>query len=102
VFEEKAGLVPIDILRDGSAVTGARLTSPQPFSLGAEISLALIASACGIAVDDVETKNHRPLIASCGTPFILAELKSHAALQAAAASADLFAVRWQCIRRSAS
>ena len=90
VFEEKAGLVPVDILRDGNIVTGARLTAPQPFSLGAEISAELIASACGIAIDDVEIKNHRPVIASCGTPFILAELKSTAALQTAIADADVF------------
>ena len=30
VFEEKAGLVPIEILRDGASVVGARLASPQP------------------------------------------------------------------------
>ena len=90
VFEEKAGLVPIDVLRDGGIVTGARLTAPQPFSLGAEIAAELIASACGLAIDDIETENHRPVIASCGTPFILAELRSTAALQAAAADADVF------------
>jgi trans-2,3-dihydro-3-hydroxyanthranilate isomerase len=90
VFEEQAGLVPIDILRDGSTVTRTRLTSPQPLSLGAEIPVALIASACGIAVDDIETRNHRPVIASCGTPFILAELKSTAALQTAVADTDVF------------
>src|SRR6266481_5706684 len=30
IFEEKAGLVPIEILRDGATVVGARLASPQP------------------------------------------------------------------------
>jgi trans-2,3-dihydro-3-hydroxyanthranilate isomerase len=90
VFEEKAGLVPVDILRDGDTVTSTRLTSPRPLSVGAEIPVELIASACGIAVDDIETKNHRPVIASCGTPFILAELKSAAALQAAIADTDVF------------
>src|SRR3954451_16459468 len=34
IFEENAGLVPIDILRTGGTVTGARLASPQPLSLG--------------------------------------------------------------------
>ncbi|CAN5226734.1 PhzF family phenazine biosynthesis protein [soil metagenome] len=90
VFEEKAGLVPIDILRDGDTVTGARLASPQRLGLGAEIPAELIAAACGIAVDDIETKNHRPVIASCGAAFILAELKTTAALQAAIAHADVF------------
>jgi len=90
IFEEKAGLVPIDILRDGPTVVGARLASPQPLSVGAEIAGELVASACGISLTDIETINHRPCIASCGAPFILAELKSRAALAAAAARSDVF------------
>jgi trans-2,3-dihydro-3-hydroxyanthranilate isomerase len=89
-FEEKAGLVPISLLKDAGAVTGARLVSPQLLTLGAEIPAELIASACGLAVDDVEIRNHAPIIASCGTPFILAELKDRARLAAAAARSDVF------------
>jgi len=59
-------------------------------TLGAEIPAELIASACGLAVDDVEIRNHAPIIASCGTPFILAELKDRARLAAAAARSDVF------------
>src|SRR3954463_12920673 len=60
LFEEKAGLVAIPLLHDGAAVVGARLASPQPLTVGAEIAVELIASACGVAVDAIETKNHRP------------------------------------------
>ncbi len=90
IFEEKAGLVPIEILRDGATVVGARLASPQPLSVGAEIAIELVASACGISRDDIEIANHRPCIASCGAPFILAELKSRAALAAASPNSDVF------------
>jgi trans-2,3-dihydro-3-hydroxyanthranilate isomerase len=90
IFEEKAGLVPIEILRDGATVVGARLASPQPLSVGAEIAGELVASACGISPADIEFANHRPCIASCGAPFILAELKTRAALAAATARADVF------------
>jgi trans-2,3-dihydro-3-hydroxyanthranilate isomerase len=90
IFEEKAGLVPIEILRDGATVVGARLASPQALSLGAEITTDLVASACGISRDDIETANHRPCIASCGAPFILAELKSRTALAAASPNGDVF------------
>ena len=38
IFEEKAGLVPVEILQDGATVVGARLASPQPLSVGAEIA----------------------------------------------------------------
>jgi trans-2,3-dihydro-3-hydroxyanthranilate isomerase len=90
VFEEKAGLVPISLLKEGSVVTGARLASPQRLSVGTHISPELIASACSLSVDDIETSSHRPCIASCGTPFILAELKGRERLAAAAARSDVF------------
>ena len=90
VFEEKAGLVPISLLKEGAVVTGARLASPQLLTIGAEISTELIASACTLSVDDLETRNHPPLIASCGVPFIVAELKDRARLAAAAARSDVF------------
>ena len=89
-FEEKAGLVPISILKEGSTVTGARLASPQRLSVGADVSPELIASACSLSVDDIETKNHRPCIASCGAPFIIAELKGRERLAAATARSDIF------------
>ncbi|THD67198.1 MAG: PhzF family phenazine biosynthesis protein [Bradyrhizobium sp.] len=90
VFEEKAGLVPIEILRDGTTVVGARLASPQPLSVGAEVPAELIASACGVPLADIANAGHRPCIASCGAPFILAELKSRAALAAASPNGDVF------------
>ena len=90
IFEEKAGLVPIEFLRDGASVVGARLASPQPLSIGAEIAGELVASACGLSPADIEIANHRPCIASCGAPFILAELKTRTALAAATARTDVF------------
>jgi trans-2,3-dihydro-3-hydroxyanthranilate isomerase len=90
VFEEKAGLVPISILKDGSTVRGARLASPQRLSIGAAVSAELIASACSLSVDDIETKNHQPCIASCGAPFIIAELKGRERLAGATARSDVF------------
>ncbi|WP_298255428.1 PhzF family phenazine biosynthesis protein [Bradyrhizobium sp.] len=89
-FEEKAGLVPIAIHREGPTVTGARLASPQRLSVGAEISPELIASACSLSVNDIETRNHRPCIASCGAPFILAEVKGREKLAEATARSDVF------------
>src|ERR1700753_1266085 len=90
VFEEKAGLVPISILRDGDTVIGARVASPQRLTVGAEISPELIASACSLSVDDIEVKNHVPCIASCGAPFIIAELKGREKLAASTPRADVY------------
>src|SRR5690349_4683774 len=33
-FEENAGLVVVELFRDGTEVTGAAITAPQPLSLG--------------------------------------------------------------------
>jgi trans-2,3-dihydro-3-hydroxyanthranilate isomerase len=90
IFEEKAGLVPIEILREGAVVVGSKLASPQPLSVEAEVAGELVASACGISLADIETIHHRPRIASCGAPFILAELKSRTALIGASPNGDVF------------
>jgi trans-2,3-dihydro-3-hydroxyanthranilate isomerase len=90
LFEEKAGVVPISLLKEGAVVTGARLASPQLLTLGSEIPAEVIASACSLSVDDLETRNHPPRIASCGVPFILAELKDRPRLAAAIARSDVF------------
>jgi trans-2,3-dihydro-3-hydroxyanthranilate isomerase len=90
VFEEKAGLVPIDILRDGATAVGSKVAAPQPLAVGAEVASELVASACGIALADIQTVHHRPCIASCGAPFILAELKSRTALIGASPNSDVF------------
>jgi len=91
LFEEKAGLVPITLLHgDGGAISGARLASPQQLSVGADIPVELVASACSLAPDDILTAHHHPCIASCGAAFILAELKNREALARAAARTDIF------------
>jgi trans-2,3-dihydro-3-hydroxyanthranilate isomerase len=90
VFEEKAGLVPIEILRDGTTAVGSKVAAPQALAVGAEVAGELVASACGISLADIETAHHRPCIASCGAPFILAELKSRTALLGANPNADVF------------
>jgi trans-2,3-dihydro-3-hydroxyanthranilate isomerase len=77
-------------LREGAVVVGSKLASPQPLAVGAEVAGELVASACGISLDDIESIHHRPRIASCGAPFILAELKSRTALIGASPNSDVF------------
>jgi trans-2,3-dihydro-3-hydroxyanthranilate isomerase len=91
IFEERAGLVPLDLLRKGGSVVGARLTAPQPLTRGRDIAADIIAAACGLAASDIATNNHIPCIASCGTPFILAELRTRRALEAAQPRSEIFA-----------
>jgi trans-2,3-dihydro-3-hydroxyanthranilate isomerase len=91
IFEEKAGLVRIQLLRDRSAVTGARLAAPQAFSMGENIAREIVASACSIAETDIDTRAHQPCIASCGLPLIFAAVTSRAALAAARPRSEIFA-----------
>src|ERR1700752_1766370 len=90
VFEEKAGLVPITLLKDGAAISGALLASPQLLAVGDAVPVEAVASACGITADDIETKNHPPCIASCGVGFILAEVKTMTGLASAMPHIDVF------------
>jgi trans-2,3-dihydro-3-hydroxyanthranilate isomerase len=91
VFEEKAGLVPIELLRERGKVVGARLAAPQKLALGEELSAGLVAEMCSLAADQIETRNHLPLIASCGIPLVFVELTSRAALAQAAVRTDVLA-----------
>jgi trans-2,3-dihydro-3-hydroxyanthranilate isomerase len=90
VFEEKAGLVPLDIVRDGGRVLSTRLAAPQQLALGEEFSPELVAEACSLEVSQIETARHRPIIASCGVGFVFAELKSREALAAAQGRTEMF------------
>lgn len=90
IFEEKAGLVRIDVMKQGGAISGARVASPQQLSLGAEIPLELVAAAASLSVDDIATGIHVPRIASTGAPFILAELASYEALAKARANSEVY------------
>ncbi|MBS0224116.1 MAG: PhzF family phenazine biosynthesis protein [Proteobacteria bacterium] len=90
VFEEKAGLVPLDVVRDNGAVIASRLAAPQPLTLGDEIAIEIVAEACSLAPDQIVTRAHRPIVASCGVGFVMVELASRAALAAAQVRADAF------------
>ncbi len=91
IFEEVAGLVRMELTRRGAAVAGASLAAPQPLAVGEAVAPEVVAEACGIAVTAIETRDHGPVIASCGAPFVFAELKDRHALAAAQPRADVFA-----------
>ena len=91
VFEEKAGLVPLELLKQGAAVIGARLTAPQPLSRGTEVAVDIVAEACAITPDDIETGHHLPCVAGCGVNFVFVEVNSRQALASARPRAEIFA-----------
>lgn len=90
-FEEMGGLVEVRVNRDAAgAVTGATVDAPQALSLGAELPPAAVAGCVGLAADDIITAAHRPVMASVGNPFLLAEVSPDALGRAVP---DLGAVR---------
>jgi trans-2,3-dihydro-3-hydroxyanthranilate isomerase len=90
VFEEKAGLVKLELLKTGTKIAGARLAAPQPLAIGENIAVEIVAEACSLSVSDIETRHHLPCVASCGAPFVLAELRNREALAAAQPRVNVF------------
>jgi len=91
VFEEKAGLVRMDLARENGVVVATRLAAPVPLGIGAEIAPEIVAETCSLKPDDIEVAVHAPCIASCGIPLVFAELKSRAALAQAAVRTEVLA-----------
>jgi trans-2,3-dihydro-3-hydroxyanthranilate isomerase len=77
LFEEAAGLVRIVFDWSGPAPR-ATLDAPQPLSLEGEIPAAVIAACAGLDEHDILSSLHAPLIASVGTPFVIAEVRPEA------------------------
>ena len=94
VFEEKAGLVPVEILIEDGKVVGAELTAPQ--GLKKLTQLTAEQAAASLSAADIRTDRHPPQIVSVGLPFLVAELASRDALRRARPDADAFARTLPC------
>jgi trans-2,3-dihydro-3-hydroxyanthranilate isomerase len=90
-FEEKAGLVPVEILVEQGRVVGAELTAPQPLKRLTKMSAEQAASCLSLSAADVKTDRHQPQIVSVGLPFLMVELASREALKRAKPDASAFA-----------
>jgi len=83
-FEEEAGLVRVHILRDDSrAIRGARISAPRALSLDIAVPVDLVAACAGLTPADIVTEPHLPVVASVGTPFVIAQVASLDALSRA-------------------
>jgi len=87
VFEEAAGLVPLDLERENGTVVAARLAAPRPLTLGETVAPEIVAQAVGLRAGDIVGT---PVIASTGNNFLFAELKSREALKAAGYNLEVF------------
>ncbi|MBH5370774.1 PhzF family phenazine biosynthesis protein [Bradyrhizobium glycinis] len=90
LFEEKAGLVPVDIVREQGRVIRTELTAPQPLQRLSRLSAADAASCISLAADDINADNHEPQIVTVGNAFLVLELHSREALKRARPDAAAF------------
>jgi trans-2,3-dihydro-3-hydroxyanthranilate isomerase len=96
LFEEKAGLVPVQITKRGEGSIFCELTAPEPLSVGKSVPTEELAAAVSLDPGDVVTRAHPPRVASVGLPFLMAELADRGALERArsnAAALDVVASR---------
>jgi trans-2,3-dihydro-3-hydroxyanthranilate isomerase len=95
-FEEKAGLVPVEILSEQGRPIGAELTAPQRLSKMTQFSAERAAGCISLSPADIKTDRHPPLIVSVGLPFLVAEVASRDALRRARPDATGFARTFPC------
>jgi trans-2,3-dihydro-3-hydroxyanthranilate isomerase len=91
VFEEKAGLVPVDLAFEAGRPVGATVTAPRDLARSGPLPVEAVAAAIGLSPADVSVAAHPPLLVSVGLPFVLVELNGLDAL--GRASPDLAATR---------
>jgi trans-2,3-dihydro-3-hydroxyanthranilate isomerase len=83
LFEEGAGLVPVEILQQDGRVVGAELTAPQPLKKLTPFSAEQAAACISLSSADIRTDRHPPQIVSVGLPVLVVELASRDALRRA-------------------
>jgi trans-2,3-dihydro-3-hydroxyanthranilate isomerase len=89
-FEEKAGLVPIEIQTVQGRVLGSEFAAPKPLSKGATVDAKEAAAILSLLAADIKTDRHPPMIASVGLPFLIVEIASRNAVKRAKPDATAF------------
>ncbi len=95
-FEEKAGLVTVDIIREAATVVGARIKAPRALETGSTMDSAAFGACASVPTEAIITERHLPTLASVGLPFYVAETnieslaKAHANLDAFRSAAEKY------------
>lgn len=91
LFEEKAGIVPVEIVSERGKVMSTELTAPQALQRLTQVSAEQAAACLSLSAGDVKTDRHVPHVVSVGLPFLVVELASREALKRAKPNAEAFA-----------
>ena len=89
-FEEKAGLVPIEIFAAQGSVAGAEFAAPKGLAKGKTVDASEAAAILSLSASDIKTHRHPPQIASVGLPFLIVEIASRDAVRRAKPDAAAF------------
>ena len=80
LFEEKAGLVSIEIQIDPGAPTSFELKAPQVLTLQEFPAIGSVAKALSLRENEIVVTTHAPTVASVGLPFLFVEVVDSAVL----------------------
>jgi len=80
LFEEKAGLVSIEIQVDPGAPTSFELKAPQVLTLQEFPAIGSVAKALSLRENEIVVTTHAPTVASEGLPFLFVEVVDSAVL----------------------
>lgn len=83
IFEEKAGLVHVQLRRANGRTVGASIAAPQALRIGEKLTVDVVAACAGLKTSDISTVAHAPVVAGVGLDFVFAELTSREALSRA-------------------
>ena len=87
LFEEKAGLVAIEIHQREGGVLWCELAAPQAVSLGGKVTAGDAAAAVSLQPEDFVIA-YEPQEAPVGLPFLMAEVRDRATLRRAQVNLD--------------
>ncbi|MET3839265.1 PhzF family phenazine biosynthesis protein [Bradyrhizobium sp. OAE829] len=96
LFEEGAGLVPVEITTEQGRVVSTEFAAPQPLKRMSHLSAEQAASCLSLPASDVKVDRHPPQIISVGLAFLAVELTSREALRRAKPNAEGFAKTFPC------
>ena len=96
LFEEGAGLVPVEIVTEQGRVVSTEFTAPQPLKRMSHLAAEQAAACLSLSAGDIKTDRHAPQIISVGLAFLAVEVASREALRRAKPDAAAFAKTFPC------
>ncbi|MEH2607748.1 PhzF family phenazine biosynthesis protein [Bradyrhizobium sp. AZCC 1693] len=96
LFEEGAGLVPVEIVTVQGRVVSTEFTAPQPLNRMSHLPVEQAAACLSLPAGDIKTDRHAPQIISVGLSFLAVEVASREALRRARPDAAAFAKTFPC------